>query len=404
MSNMDDDAIARLTLISLPQLGPARAQWLTEHSNPAEVVTSLHDGRLPATIGTAPRGVTKQMVTLWTEAIRSSNVEHLIRQTEEAGVELLTPDDDRWPFADEPDPPLLVFCLGDLDLLRAWPKVAVVGTRRCTSIGRTVAHDMGTGLAAEGVCVVSGLALGIDGAAHRGCLDGGGRPIGIVGTGLDVVYPGANRSLWSEVAASGLLVSEAPVGTRPERWRFPARNRLIASLCHAAVVVESHERGGSLLTADECLDRDRPLYAVPGSVTSAASDGTNSLLVDGATPARNANDILDGLSLAGSAEKAAYVDGGNPASSSISVTVEHSQSELPAAIDNSVAELIWTETSAGSVTIDVLALDVALSSHGDNRVSAVIAEVQRLCELGAVATDGATVFRVPIKPSDRGNS
>lgn len=394
MSQLNLDATARLTLISLPKLGPARARWLTEHTDPVDVVAGLRDGRLPPTIGNAPSGVTKQMITLWTGALRSLDVEHLLGRTVEAGIGLLTPNDELWPFVDESDPPLLVFYLGEIELLRSWPKVAVVGTRRCTSVGRSVAYDMGAGLVAEGVTVISGLALGIDGAAHRGCLDNGGRPIGIVGTGLDVVYPGANRVLWSEVAASGLLMSEAPVGTRPERWRFPARNRLIASLCHATVVVESHERGGSLLTADECLERDRPVFVVPGSVTSAASDGTNALLVDGATPVRSAIDILDGLSLAGLPSWSRDEVGNDPIRrAGAAATASQDATGVPAPIDNPVAELVWAETAVGSVHVDVLALDLDIPSGTDNRVSVVMAEVQRLSKLGVIATDGATVFR-----------
>ena len=156
---------------------------------------------------------------------------------------------------------------------------------------------MGFDLARAGVRVLSGLALGIDAAAHKGALDAGGAVVGVVGTGLDVVYPKRNRSLWAEVASLGLLVSEYPAGTQPERWRFPARNRLIAALSSGVVIVESHQRGGSLLTADEAVDRGKAVFSVPGSVVSPAADGTNGLIVDGASPVRHADDVLDALGL-----------------------------------------------------------------------------------------------------------
>ena len=153
-------------------------------------------------------------------------------------------------------------------------------------------------LADAGVAVVSGLALGVDGAAQAGALDRGGAPvIGVVGSGLDVVYPRQHSALWRSIADAGLLVGEAPPGASPERWRFPARNRIIAAIADAVVVIESHARGGSLSTVDAALARDRTILAVPGSIRSPASDGTNDLLAQGAAPARDAGDVLVALGL-----------------------------------------------------------------------------------------------------------
>jgi DNA protecting protein DprA len=180
--------------------------------------------------------------------------------------------------------------------------VAIVGTRSATHYGRQVASELARDLAAEGVVVVSGLARGIDGAAHAGALRVGRRdsapPVAVVGTGLDVVYPPSNRDLWAEVAARGAVLSESALGTKPHPGVFPARNRIIAALSDVVVVVESHRRGGALYTADAAARRSIPVCAVPGSVRSRASDGTNALLVDGCTPVRDATDVLVAVSLA----------------------------------------------------------------------------------------------------------
>jgi DNA processing protein len=198
---------------------------------------------------------------------------------------------------DHQAPPTLYY-LGDLGVLDA-PRVAIIGTRRCTHYGRQVATALGRDLAAAGVVVVSGLALGIDGAAHVGALNAGSSAVvGVVGSGLDVVYPRRHRELWNEVARRGLLVSEAPPGESPVAWRFPARNRIIAALADAVVVVESHPRGGSNHTVAAAIDRSVAVLAVPGPVTSPASAGTNRLLVEGCAPVLDADDVLVAVGLA----------------------------------------------------------------------------------------------------------
>ena len=161
-------------------------------------------------------------------------------------------------------PPDVLFAQGDLAAL-ADVRVAIVGTRRCTGPARGSPASSVVSSPTRGSRWSPGLALGIDGAAHRGVLDAGGRPVGVVGSGLDVVYPAKHRDLWERVARRpALLLSEAPLGSRPEAWRFPARNRIIAALSHLVVVVESHAAGGSMLTVKEAADRDIPVMAVPG--------------------------------------------------------------------------------------------------------------------------------------------
>ena len=196
------------------------------------------------------------------------------------------------------DPPAVLFGLGCTAALRALsaePAVALVGTRRASPYGTEVAYALGRGLGAAGVPVVSGLALGIDGTAHRGCLAGRGVPVAVLACGPDVVYPRRHRRLYERVRGAGMVVSELPPGTPPFRWSFPARNRIMAALARLTVVVEAAEPSGSLITADFARDLGRAVAAVPGRVTSSVARGTNGLLKDGAIPVTGTEDVLDEL-------------------------------------------------------------------------------------------------------------
>ncbi len=416
---MTEDLLARLLLLHLPKMGPVRSRWLLESSEPVEVVEQLRRGRLPVDVRPAPVGVNPQLVAEWIQRVRSLDPAELRERHGELGINLLAPDDHRWPLGDDPEPPLLLFYMGDLDLLRVPLAMGVVGTRRCTSVGRTVAFGIGRDLAAAGVAIVSGLALGVDGAAHRGTLEARGAAIGVVGSGLDVIYPGGNRQLWGDVSTDGLLVSEAPAGARPQRWRFPARNRLIAGLSDGLIIVESHSRGGALLTVDETVDRGKPVFAVPGSVLSAASDGTNGLLVEGATPVRNAVDVLAHLGLIVEERReprdamAATPQDAAPEASTERDTSGAREAEGPASANaagealagqgpdgsadgapapsvrsevlTELEELILAEAATGPVHID------ALVHSTDASVLDVTAAVQRLEALSRVLLDGSTV-------------
>ena len=193
------------------------------------------------------------------------------------------------------DPPTQLFLRGTADpaLLHA-PAVAIVGARACSSYGRSVARSLARDLAAAGLVVVSGMARGIDGEAHRGALDGAGATVAVLGCGVDRDYPAAHAELARRICASGgLVASEYEPGVEPAPWRFPARNRIIAGLCHATVVVEARERSGALITADFALEEGRDVLAVPGEITSALSAGANALLRLGATPVTRADDVLE---------------------------------------------------------------------------------------------------------------
>ncbi|HEY7147837.1 MAG TPA: DNA-processing protein DprA [Gaiellaceae bacterium] len=198
------------------------------------------------------------------------------------------------------DPPPGLFVRGDgaLETLRG-PTTAVVGARACSPYGSHVARMLGRELGRAGVVVVSGLARGVDGEAHRGALDAGGTTIAVLGCGIDRDYPAAHRELAARIRSTGLAVSEYPPGVEPMPWRFPARNRIIAGLSAATVVVEARDRSGALITADLALEEGREVFAVPGEITSALSSGTNDLLKLGATPLTRSADMLEVFGLVG---------------------------------------------------------------------------------------------------------
>jgi len=201
-------------------------------------------------------------------------------------------------------PPPVLYVLGKVELLDK-PCIAIVGSRAATSYGRRVAHKIGKDLALADVCVVSGLALGVDGEAHGGALAAGGATAAVLGCGLDVVYPKTNRVYYEQIRSHGLLISEYPLGTPPEPWRFPARNRIIAGLSRGVVVVEASKKSGSLITVQFGLEEGREIFAIPGQVDSAKSAGAHWLVQQGASLAVSADDILDQLSLRPAAPMAA---------------------------------------------------------------------------------------------------
>jgi DNA processing protein len=230
------------------------------------------------------------------DALGEGELEH---QLAEAGCWACCRHGDLYPVGlrDAADAPWTLIGRGDprlLDRLGPVDAVTIVGTRHATSYGREVARDLGRELAAAGLVVVSGLAFGVDGCAHRGALDSG-RTIAVLGCGPDVAYPAAHRSLWRRICETDLVISELPPGAAPWRWTFRARNRIVAGLAGMTVVVEAAAGSGSLITADMAADLGRYVGAVPGPVNSRASAGPNALLADGACLVREAQDVLDAL-------------------------------------------------------------------------------------------------------------
>lgn len=218
------------------------------------------------------------------------------RACDAAGVRILLRGDEDWPDALEclGDVPEVLFLRGRPDVLRE-RAVAIVGTRECSPAGAELTHDLGRRLAEEGWVVVSGLARGIDACAHRGALDAAGDTVAVLGGGPDVHYPAENRDLQEAIARDGLLVSEFAPGTEPRPGHFPRRNRILAALAHAVVVVESRLRSGAHVTTRHALDQGKDVFVVPGWPTSPVSAGPLTLLRDGARPIRNAADLLEDL-------------------------------------------------------------------------------------------------------------
>jgi DNA processing protein len=289
-----------LALARLPDLGPARLRALTDGRSADAAWREVRDGN--AHRGQAARTMGADASTLaasWSRAAARVDPARVWREHVDAGVGVAVRADEVFPdvLRDDPDGPALVVWVGSLDAL-AGPSAAIVGTRDCTHAGLEFAADLGRELADAGVHVVSGLALGIDGAAHAGALSSGkAPPVAVVGSGLDVVYPRRNAALWRRVAERGVVVTEHPLGAQPAGWHFLARNRIIAALADVVVVVESHAQGGALQTATEAANRDRAVLAVPGSVRSPASAGTNNLIRDGVHVCCDTLDVLTVLGL-----------------------------------------------------------------------------------------------------------
>ena len=281
-------------LAALPGAGPRRLLRLIRSAPPSAVWARVCAGEA---------AVEPQLARSWASATAGLDVESLWQRYRRAGVAVHVLGDETYPavLASDHQPPGVLFSQGSMASLDA-PRVAIVGTRRCTRYGRDVARSLGRSLSDAGVVVVSGLAAGIDGAAHDGVLAagngaGGAPPVGVVGSGHDVIYPRSHKQLWRRVAEEGLLLSEAPLGAAPEPWRFPARNRIIAALADLLVVVESHRAGGSMHTVEAANDRGVTILAVPGPVVSPASAGANRLLAEGCAPVTDVDDVLAALDL-----------------------------------------------------------------------------------------------------------
>lgn len=220
------------------------------------------------------------------------------------GVEVVTWLDSRYPrlLREIADPPPFLYVKGKL--AEEEPALAVVGARRASTYGRMATERLSKELAACGVTIVSGMARGIDTAAHRGALAGGGRTLGILGCGIDQVYPPENRPLFEKVVDTGALVSEFPMGTLPLAENFPRRNRIISGLSNGVLVVEAAVNSGSLITAQMALEQGRDVFAVPGNIDSGVSQGTNLLIKQGAKLVSCIEDILDELPGSASPTKA----------------------------------------------------------------------------------------------------
>ena len=238
------------------------------------------------------------------QARRQIDLDEVLKRVEQADVHALTWDSLDYPtlLRSIPDAPFVLFVRGEITPADEWA-VALVGTRKASVYGREVARRLASDLAHNDVTVVSGLARGIDSVAHRAALEAGGRTIAVMGSGVDYIYPAEHRKLAEEIAENGAIVSDFPLGTRPESSNFPARNRIISGLSLGTLVIEAGLRSGALITADFALDHGREVFAVPGSILSPASAGCNRLLRDGAHVVTEVGDILEPLHLDHISEK-----------------------------------------------------------------------------------------------------
>ena len=281
-----EDVAAWLRLTLVPGISPRQQQELLKAfgtpqqvlAQPAEALAAALDPELARALASGPEPGLLERTLGWLDA---------------PGHHLLALGDASYPqsLLQIAVPPTVLYARGRLELLNA-PTIAIVGSRNATPAGLRDAEEFARALSQAGLCVASGLALGIDAAAHRGGLSAKGSSVAVVGTGPDRDYPPRNRELAARLAAAGCIVSEFPVGTPPAEVNFPRRNRLISGLGRGVVVVEAARRSGSLITARYALEQDRDVFAVPGSIHSALSKGCHALIKDGAKLVEDAHDIL----------------------------------------------------------------------------------------------------------------
>jgi DNA processing protein len=297
---MDTDAHAALALALTPGLGPRKTRTLLEVFGSAEGVVKASDSALSAV-----PGIGSELTALLRSTWAGGRIESEVRRAQEAGVDIIPWGSPLYPVSLQAiyDPPMVLYLRG------SWPRehfgadggsraLAVVGTRNASPYGLAQAESLAREVAAGGAVVVSGLALGIDSAAHRGALSAsGGTTVAVLANGLDQVYPAKNRVLANEILeCGGALLSEYPLGTRPMRHHFPARNRILSGLSHGVLVVEAGERSGALITAEYALDEGRLVMAVPGRAGDPRASGCLSLLRDGAALVASSRDVFAEMS------------------------------------------------------------------------------------------------------------
>jgi DNA processing protein len=272
-------------------IGPRTAnQLLDRFGSPAQVFAASR-GALEAS-GVKPETVRELHDS---EILERAGAE--IERLEQLGATVITLEDEDYPplLREIYDPPIALYVRGDLKRACERPCLAVVGSRRCSTYGINAAASLARDLAAQGLTIVSGMARGIDAAAHRGALEAAGLTVSVVGTGLETTYPKEHKKLEGEIAASGAVISEFPLGTPPLPQNFPYRNRVLSGLCFGVLIVEAAEHSGSLITARLAYEQGREVFAVPGNITSQTSFGPNYLIKDGAKLVQHWRDVIEEL-------------------------------------------------------------------------------------------------------------
>jgi DNA processing protein len=297
--NIVSDQLYLNALNRLPHLGARRIAALLAHYGSA-MGTWEAPGEDYAQLLSLKREVGEQLAK--DKQALDPEAEWLKLESSNIKVTSLEADDYPWLLKQISYPPPILYYLGSLEAF-AGPAVAIVGSRRSTFYGQEVAGRLAGELAVAGITVVSGMALGVDTAAHRGSLEGGGKTAAVLGCGLDLCYPPQNRKLMEEIVSNGLVFSEFPLGTQPLAANFPQRNRIISGLTLGTVVVEATAKSGSLITANFALEQNREVFAVPGNIGSPYSRGCHRLIKEGARLVESAADILAELNLAGGHEE-----------------------------------------------------------------------------------------------------
>ncbi|MBF0109037.1 MAG: DNA-protecting protein DprA [Magnetococcales bacterium] len=286
------DLIDWLRLIQIPGLGPVGIRKLLGYFGHPQAVVQASEPEYRAIPGIKPHLL--ENLLGFRRKIPAEPVADQLHWLQRIGARITTLGDDDYPhlLAQIHDPPPVLYIRGDPSTLIAPRMMAVVGSRRASPQALDMAYRLSRSLAQAGVAIVSGLALGVDSAAHRGALDGGGTTIAVTAVGLDICYPAANHQLAQTIIAQGALITEAPLGTKPEPFRFPARNRIISGLTHGVVVVEAGEKSGALITSRLALEQGREVFAIPGVAGDWRCKGSNRLLREGAGLVEDARDIL----------------------------------------------------------------------------------------------------------------
>jgi len=284
-----------LSLALAPGLGPVSLKKLLQRfASPAAVFAASHKALAECAF------LRKETVAALAgeKARLTAAADQELRRAKAAGAAILCWDDPLFPplLLEIADPPPVLYVLGSADLL-AGPGIAMVGARAASTYGLQTAERLARELAGRELAIISGFALGIDTAAHRGALAVGGKTIAVMGCGLDLVYPAQNRKLFAAIAANGAIISECPFGTAPDAFRFPARNRIISGLALGVLVVEAAQRSGTLITAHQALEQGRDVFAVPGRIDSPKSEGCHRLIQEGAKLVHSAADILAELAI-----------------------------------------------------------------------------------------------------------
>jgi len=315
---------ARLILNALPEIGPITLNRLLEtlSGDPREVLHASVQ-QLESTRGVGPK--ISATVQGWRSYFDLAREEERMA---EAHADFIVPEDEIYPplLREISDPPIGLYRKGNYDF--SLPSIAIVGSRRTTLYGQAVAKRFAAELARLGFCIVSGLAQGIDTAAHEGALSVGGRTVAVLGSGIDIIYPPQNIDLYRKIEATGAIISEFPFRRRADRQTFPMRNRVISGICDAVLVVESPASGGSMITARFAGEQNRLLCAVPGRIDQATSGGCHQLIRDGAVLVTSVEDILSELNYIDAQQPAApTADGedGKPASPPSNLTEQEAQ-------------------------------------------------------------------------------